>query len=135
MPETPLRKPALVIADEGSPELRLRARRCACGYVCFPPQQYGCERCGRSGADSEEVALAARGALTSLAVVHVHGKLPTPYAVGRVLLDDGVAIDVTVELAAGLTVGSRVQGRLVLTKDGSGVEARDCQFMQEERAS
>jgi uncharacterized protein len=130
-----LRKPALVSADEGSANLRLRARRCACGYVCFPPQSYGCERCGRAGDVSEEVQLEPRGALTSMAIVHVHGKLPTPYAVGRVLLDDGVTIDVCLETSEQLAIGSRVCGRLVLTKDASGVEALDCRFLPEERVS
>jgi hypothetical protein len=67
--------------------------------------------------------------------VHVHGKLPTPYMLGRVLLDDGAAIDVCLEGTAALPIGTRVCGRFVPVTDTNGVQTLDLRFGPEEAVS
>lgn len=134
MPELSVQKPALVLAEPGSSP-RLRAVRCECGHVFFPPQSYGCERCGRSGAALAEQPVATRGVLVALATVHVHSKRKVPYTLGRVTLDDGPTVDVRLVDGETHRIGQRVSGRLVAVPDASGGEALDCQFGSEERAS
>jgi uncharacterized protein len=120
--------------EPGSGRPKLRARRCACGHVACPPQLYGCERCGEPASAAADVALATRGVLTALTTVHVHPKLQTPYGVGRVTLDGGPVLDVRLEGEAELSIGSRVEGRLVATQDGAGTAALDLHFAREESA-
>jgi uncharacterized OB-fold protein len=128
-----VRRPALVVAAPGSASPRLRARRCSCGYVACPPQTYGCERCGEPGSAAVDVELETRGVLSALTTIYVHTKLKTPYGVGRVTLDGGPVLDVQLDGAAELAIGSRVQGRLVSALDASGVEALDLHFAREEQ--
>jgi len=109
-----LRYPQLVAASDAAESPRLRARRCACGYVFHPPHAFGCERCGRSGEETAPIEIDAAGVLTAFATVHVHPKLPVPFVLARVALDDGPALDVWIEGAeASLRLGQRVRGSLV----------------------
>lgn len=133
MPEPTVRNSAVVLAEPGAPFPKLRARRCECGYVFCPPHGYGCERCGRAGESTSEVLLTPRGVLTALATIYVHTKLPTPYGLGRVALDDGPVLDVPLVAGADLTIGRRVSARLVSVQDGSG-EGLECRFGAEEGA-
>ena len=135
MPEPSIRKPALVRAESASAPPQLRAKKCACGHVFFPPQPYGCERCGQPPSAQTEAPFEARGVLTALAAVRVHSKRPVPYWVGRIALDGGPVIDGVLTNAEGLAIGARVAGRLVPVADASGVEALDCLFAPEEQAS
>jgi uncharacterized protein len=135
VPEPSVRKPALVQATSAPAIPQLRARRCECGHVFFPPQAYGCERCGRLPGAQAEALLDARGVLTAVAAVRVHTKRPVPYWVGRIALDGGPVIDAVLTDADGLASGRRVVGRLVAVADASGVEALDCLFAPEEQAS
>ena len=120
-----LRHPQLVSPPDDSGIPRLRARRCACGYLFHPPHAFGCERCGASGEQTAPVAIAAAGVLTAFATVHAHPKLPVPFVLGRVALDDGPVLDAWIEgVEASLRLGQRVQGRLVsggLTEAGEPV--------------
>lgn len=131
-PTPPL--PSVILAQPGSPFPKLRARRCACGHVTCPPHTFGCERCGRSGSESDEVELDPRGVLTALATVRVHTKLPTPYNLGRVALDDGPVLDVRLDDDARIVRGSRVRARLFTRSDASGAQSIDCRFALEEQA-
>jgi len=133
VPDPIIRNSSVVLAEPGSPFPKLRARRCACGHVFCPPHAYGCERCGRAGDATAEVQLEPRGTLTALATVRVHTKLPTPYSLGRVTLDDGPVLDVRLDDDARLAIGSRVRARLVSVSDPSG-EALECRFALEEQA-
>jgi uncharacterized protein len=109
-----LRYPQLVAATDPSGSPRLRARRCTCGYVFHPPHAFGCERCGRSGEETKSIEIAAAGLLTAFATVHAHPKLPVPFVLGRVALDDGPVLDVWLEgPEASLSLGQRVRGILV----------------------
>lgn len=94
---TPLKKPQLYRPAEGhdaragSPA-SLNAVRCTCGHVAFPPQHYGCERCGRSGSDLREEALSGQGRLLASSTVHMHAAAHpvAPFTVVEVELDHGV---------------------------------------------
>ena len=134
MTDLQVRRHALVLAEPGQSLPKLRARRCVCGYVACPPQAYGCERCGEPASAAADVVLETRGVLSALTTVHVHPKLQTPYGVGRVALDGGPVLDVRLEGEAELSIGSRVEGRLVATQDVAGVSALDLHFAREESA-
>ncbi len=115
MPDPVLRQPTLVaVPADGSHVPTLRARRCACGHVFHPPHRYGCEKCGRDGGATEPVEIEARGTLTALATVHVHPKLPTPFALGRVTLDAGPVIEAWLGgTPTTAMLGTRVRATLV----------------------
>jgi len=72
----------------------LHGGRCQCGYVFFPMQTYGCERCGRHGEALTSCQLAGRGALLAEAVVHLHAdkSRPTPFTVVKIQLEDGPVV-------------------------------------------
>jgi uncharacterized OB-fold protein len=103
-------KPGLYAVDApaGQP-VGLAGGRCVCGYVFFPMQTYGCEKCGRFGDDLTPALLAGRGTLIASARVHFHaGKdRAAPFTVAAVKLAEGpvvrslVAGDDTVALLPG----------------------------------
>jgi uncharacterized OB-fold protein len=118
MPEQVLAQPTLYTA-EAAP--KLNGGRCKkCGYVFFPPQNYGCEYCGALPNDLEPAALAGIGKLHSFATVHLHqdrsGKgLQAPFTVGLIVLDDGPAIRSILKEPTdeGLRIGDRMRSLLV----------------------
>ncbi|MGC3959449.1 MAG: OB-fold domain-containing protein [Verrucomicrobiota bacterium] len=89
-----LEHPSLYQASDGAP-LLAGCRCAACGYVGFPFQNFGCEKCG--AADLAPTQLRARGTLVSFAQVHRHaGKdIAAPFAIGEIRLDDGPLIRCT----------------------------------------
>jgi len=90
MTETARLKPELY--GDG-PQPSLSGGACTCGYVFFPMQRYGCERCGRYGEHLTARALAGRGRLVASAVVHIHfGERPAPFVVGAIALEDGPVV-------------------------------------------
>lgn len=90
----PLRNPGLY-AEEGTPALpgapALRGVKARNGHISYPPQHYGCQLTGDTGADLVDVLLTGRGRLHALSTVHMHAKpVPaTPFTVVEVALDDG----------------------------------------------
>jgi uncharacterized protein len=118
MPDQVLAQPALYTA-EAAP--KLNGGRCKkCGYVFFPPQNYGCEFCGALSDQLEPVALKGAGKLHSFATVHLHqdrsGKgLQAPFTVGLIVLDDGPALRaiLTERTDEGLHIGDRMHSVLV----------------------
>lgn len=67
----------------------VRCRRC--GRVAVPMQRFGCEQCGASGTDLDEIALTGRGRVLAAVVVHEHPQpeVSTPVVIGSVVLDEG----------------------------------------------
>ena len=122
------------VAKAGSPP-KLLAQRCRCGAIFHPPHVYGCERCGLPGAATVEVEIEPRGVLTAVTTVRVHPKLPVPYRLGRVLLDDGLVIDVRLDAGAEVGIGARVRARFFEEVDATGAEKIDCRFVAEERGA
>src|SRR6185437_395144 len=101
---TELLKPALYRA-EGTDAVpahpALLGGACACGYLFFPLQRYGCEKCG--GLEIEPRALSGAGSLLASARVHLHaGKgREAPFTVGSVRLDDGPIVRTLIVESAG----------------------------------
>jgi hypothetical protein len=102
----------------------LLAMRCRdCGYVAFPRQRYGCEKCGALAA--EDVELATTGTLASFATVHLHQSksIAAPFVIGEIVLDGGPTLRITLEESADavLRTGARMKGVLhALAGDEAG---------------
>jgi uncharacterized OB-fold protein len=65
--------------------------RCRCGYLFFPMQRFGCEKCGRVGTELAEALLSGSGRLRAHAQVHLHARPSpkVPFTVLEIALDDG----------------------------------------------
>ena len=115
--ERELSHPDLYAARDGA-TVELLGMRCgSCGYVAFPRQRYGCEKCGATGAALADVGLATDGKLASFATVHMHqakGGIAAPFVIGEVVLDAGPTVRATMVEPndESLDVGARVTGRL-----------------------
>lgn len=83
----------LFVEGDGPP--RLRGQKCRmCGRVAFPPNPYGCEKCGAPGDMLEDHALAGTGRIVAFATT-AHANRPdleVPYTVASIALDDGPVI-------------------------------------------
>jgi uncharacterized protein len=115
----PLLKPTLY-AETGTAAVpdrpALLGGRCRCGHVFFPMQVFGCEVCGRHGADLQPMALNGRGKLLSSTVVHLHAdkSRAAPFSIGKVALDDGPVVrTLLVDPAAELAPGTEMVSALV----------------------
>jgi len=135
MDEATLLKPALYRA-QGSPAVpnqpALLGGECACGYVFFPLQRYGCERCG--GLDLKPKALSGAGMLLASARVHLHpGKgREAPFTVGAIALDDGPIVRTLIEASdADPRPGARMVSVLAAVADLDGAPRLDLRFTPE----
>jgi uncharacterized OB-fold protein len=128
---TSLLKPDLYDEGGDAPPA-LRGGVCdACGYVFFPMQAYGCERCG-------SVALTPRrlpgaGRLTASARVHLHaGKgREAPFTVVAVQLDDGPTVRTLSGRDEPLAVGQRMVTALLPATGPDGEACLDLRFVRE----
>jgi uncharacterized OB-fold protein len=104
--------------------------RCnACGYVFFPMQRYGCEKCGSS--DLADHAISGKGKLLASARVHLYaGKnRQAPFTVVSVRLDDGPIVRTLLEgLDSELKPGATVTTTLAGVSDADGNPKRDLRF-------
>ena len=135
MQATTLLKPALYRA-EGSAKVpghpALLGGVCACGYVFFPLQHYGCERCG--GLDLRPKALSGTGRLLASARVHLHqGKgREAPFTVGAIALDDGPIVRGLIEDDdVALRPGDRMVTTLAPATDPESAPRLDLRFVRE----
>lgn len=113
-------------ADPSHPALLGGA--CECGYVFFPPQGYGCERCGRTALKPR--VLSGRGRLIASARVHLHGgkTRQAPFTVGSIQLDDGPIVRTLLVDADTIMPGDQVVTTLVPAADAEGAEQLDLRF-------
>jgi uncharacterized OB-fold protein len=105
---------------------------CACGYIFFPLQAYGCERCGAR--DLRPRALSGAGRLLASARVHRHaGKgREAPFTVVAVALDDGPVVRTLAgEGETAPVVGQRMVTQLVPVVDAEGAPRLDLRFVTE----
>ncbi len=132
MSDRPLLKPALYRAegsDADGEHPALLGGVCECGYVFFPMQNYGCERCG-----SRVLAprmLSGKGTLLASARVHLHiaKARQAPFTVASVALDDGPMVrTLLAEDDPPLHPGCRVVTTLVTVVDAEGAERLDLRF-------
>lgn len=118
-----LLKPELYAADKSNVgAVVLRGGRCTCGHVFFPMQRYGCEKCGRAGADLQPVDLKGQGTLAASVTVHMHVRpeRAAPFTVGTIKLDDGPVVRALLTKAVeNLKPGCRVTATLA-SPDTSG---------------
>lgn len=109
-----------------------RGGRCDCGYVFFPMQVYGCERCGRHGAALAPMLLGGRGWLLFSTVVRLHPDplRPVPFTIGKILLDDGPVIrTLLADPETDVTPGTTMVATLVPVGDGDdGLDILDLRF-------
>ncbi|MGO9453965.1 MAG: Zn-ribbon domain-containing OB-fold protein [Candidatus Binataceae bacterium] len=134
MPDRIAAQPALYSADSRRPP-SLNGGRCrACGYVFFPPQQYGCESCGAPRDQIESVTLAGRGALHSFATVHLYQGKGIAFTVGVILLDDGPSIRsiLTCRTDEGLKAGDRMNA--TFSSQGTDDQGREMVELQFEKS-
>jgi hypothetical protein len=97
--------------------VELLGMKCArCGYVAFPRQRYGCEKCGAAGNALKDVDLSSNGTLASYATVHMHQAktIAAPFVIGEISLDAGPTVRATMVEAddTAMQIGARVTGRL-----------------------
>ena len=126
-----LLKPQLY-AETGA-HVTLKGGRCsACGYVFFPMQTRGCEKCGAKGGELTAADLGGSGTLAAAATVHVHaGKSRTaPFVLGTIDLDTGPRLRTLLADMpdAETRVGARVRAVLVEAAGPDGVAVRDLRF-------
>ena len=133
--DAPLLKPGLYRAEgsEAFPDRpALLGGACACGYVFFPLQRYGCERCG--SLELSPRALSGAGRLLASARVHLHaGKgREAPFTVGSIKLDDGPIVRTLIEDEGdALHPGDRMVTTLSGVVDGEGAPRLDLRFIPE----
>ncbi len=104
-----------------------------CGRRAFPPDPYGCEKCGADSSELIEVELTANGRVHAVAEVHRHHhpRPETPFSVATIVLDEGISIKAVIEPTEGRTVivGDRVGGVIVPWEtDEDGTEVVDLRF-------
>jgi uncharacterized OB-fold protein len=135
-PVTELLKPGLYRAegtDDAPAAPALLGGACAaCGYVFFPMQRYGCEKCG--GQDLRPRVLSGAGTLLASARVHLHaGKgREAPFTVGSIQLDDGPIVrTLLAEDGLAPAPGARMATTLVPTHDAQGEPRLDLRFAPE----
>jgi uncharacterized OB-fold protein len=126
-----LLKPALYKAEGSAADPQhpaLLGGACRCGYVFFPMQAYGCERCGRT--DLEPRALTGRGTVVASARVYLSANKgrPAPFTVASVALVDGPIVRTLLAEDATLHPGDPVVTRLCEVRDADGNARLDLRF-------
>jgi len=107
--------------------------RCRCGYVFFPMQTYGCEKCGATGDALEPAALRAKATLVASARVLMHARKDRtpPFVVVSARLADGPVVRTLLDedTAETLPVGTALRGRLVeVSRNEVGEPVVDLRF-------
>src|SRR3954470_13258326 len=115
-PQSELSHPDLYRTRDGG-NVELLGMRCTeCGYVAFPRQRYGCEKCGAGGSALTEIELQSSGTLVSFATVHMHlaKNIDAPSVIGEIEFDAGPTLRTTLVEANDecLEIGMPVSGRL-----------------------
>ena len=121
-----LGKPGLCGLDSHQQPVLKGVQCAACQTVAFPPQHYGCERCGC--AELLNVDLAANGVVLGSADVHIHAKPypPVPFTVAEVRLDAGPVVRALLDTQGQTQLaGQRVHGVL---REGAQAGVLDFQF-------
>lgn len=107
-----------------------------CDRRAFPPDPYGCERCGADASQLDSVGLPPTGVVHAVAQVHRHHHdYPAiPFTVATIVLDDGITLkgildDNDEDNAGGTGIGDRVTAIAVPWRhDDDGNEILDLRF-------
>lgn len=115
-------RPPLWITDEAGAPL-LRGLHCSgCGADLFPPQEYGCIRCGAHGDRLRERDLPAVGTVLSFAEVHVHQSHPVPFTLAEIELDAGPIVRAALAPGSRPRIGQRARGLIVADEGDARLE-------------
>lgn len=103
---------------EGDALPSLRGQKCdGCGRISFPPNPYGCEKCGATAAMLADHPLSGHGQVLALVTTnHANQRnLPVPYTVASIMLEDGPVIRALMRDTTGesLTVGDKVEAVVI----------------------
>ncbi len=116
----------------GDPPTIVGQRCRACDRTAFPPDPFGCERCGAEVDQLDEVELGATGSIHAVATVRRHHRPrpETPFTVATIVLDSGVSLKAVLDGdGSGAEVGDRVRGITVpCAVDDDGTEIVDLRF-------
>lgn len=119
----------LKIAD---PPLLIGHRCNKCQRAAFPPDPFGCERCGAMPSDLAPLELSPTGVIHAVATVHRHHhpRPETPFTVATITLDEGATVKgVMTGDPETAQIGSRVHGVLELWEVADdGTEVVDLRF-------
>ena len=100
-----------------------RPCRDACpGADLFPPQEYGCIRCGAHGDRLRERDLPAVGTVLSFAEVHVHQSHPVPFTLAEIELDAGPIVRAALAPGSRPRIGQRARGLIVADEGDARLE-------------
>jgi len=121
----------------GGDSVELLGIKCTrCGYVAFPRQTYGCEKCGADGDALSNVELGSNGTLASYATVHMHQAktITAPFVIGEIALDAGPTVRATMVEGddESMQIGARVAGRLhpaPTAAEGGGAPKLELRFV------
>ena len=113
---------------EGEPNPALRGQECeGCGRVAFPPNPYGCEKCGAPAAMLVDRPLAGRGRIVAF-VTTTHANrhdLSVPYTMASVALDDGPVIRAIMTDSTGESLAGGDAVETVLVERAADEESTD----------
>jgi uncharacterized OB-fold protein len=117
----------LFIEDSTPPALR--GQRCGiCDAVAFPPNPYGCEKCGAPATKLIDQALAGRGRLRAFATTFIPPRkdMPAPFTVASIALADGPVVRalLTSPTDESLSIGDEVQAVLVSIPTENGAQTQ-----------
>jgi uncharacterized OB-fold protein len=126
-------KPSLYTVPSDAAPPSLLGGRCRCGYVFFPMQTYGCEKCGATGDALQPAALPATATLVASArvLLHANKSRTAPFVVVSARLDDGPVVRTLLDedTAETLPIGAALRGRLVeVSRDEAGEPVVDLRF-------
>lgn len=120
----------ITLSSDGHPML-LGMTCGTCGYVAFPEQPYGCEKCGETE-NIQPGKLPCTGILSSFAIVNLHRseRITTPFVIGEVKLDSGPTIRITMleSSVQNLTIGMAAHGVIFKAIDAKGIEQTELRF-------
>lgn len=127
-----LQRPNLYAATEDGASLALRVALCdACGTINFPPDVYGCARCGAAPENLRGDSLDGSGVLRRFVTLHkpLLPGLPAPAVIGEVALTDDLVVEARIncEDESELYPGLRVQAR-GHAEEHDGVSRLACRF-------
>lgn len=100
----------------------------ACELTSFPPQHFGCEKCGAHSDSIDTVNIAPTGTVVSSARVdHAPGTaVAVPFRIAEVRLDSGTKTRVTLMSPDPIAAGTRVEGVMMpVPADDAPVAAND----------
>jgi uncharacterized OB-fold protein len=126
-------KPELYTIPASGETPALCGGTCACGYVFFPMQRYGCEKCGKTGDALTPTLLEGEGTLvaSSRVLMHARKDRQAPFVVLSVKLKGGPVVRTLLaeDTDKFLPAGLRLKACLVeVDGPGDGEKRLDLRF-------